>query len=104
MAMEQPACRCPRWLQKAFAVFLVMLCTTLGAFLTVYPWMPCEPGFPCWDNNYVLNLLTGWSHIWKSPYFRGAISGLGLVNIYVALLEAVELRRFAPSEENQVSS
>lgn len=98
-AMEQPANKRHRWHHKAFAVFLVMLCTVLGVFLTLYPWMPCEPGFPCWDNNSVVNLLAHWSHIWKSPYFRGAVSGLGLVNIYVALLEAVELRRFAQDEE-----
>ncbi len=89
---------------KAFAVSLVMLCTVLGVFLAIYPWMPCEPGFPCWDDNYVVNLLAHWSHIWKSPYFRGAISGLGLVNIYVALLEAVELRRFSQHEEDKVPS
>jgi hypothetical protein len=25
--------------------------------------------------------------IWMSPYFRGALSGLGLVNIYVGVAE-----------------
>ncbi|MCX6620186.1 MAG: hypothetical protein NTY38_03745 [Acidobacteria bacterium] len=82
------------WRHKVSAVMLVIFCTLLGIFLVIYPWMPCEPGFPCWDDNFLVNLLPHWAHIWKSPYFRGAISGLGLVNIYVALLEAVELKRF----------
>jgi hypothetical protein len=30
-----------------------------------------------------------------NPYFRGSISGLGLVNIFVAFLEIIRLRRFA---------
>jgi hypothetical protein len=31
--------------------------------------------------------------MWVSPYFRGAISGLGVVNIYISLLEVVSMRR-----------
>ncbi|MCC7497503.1 MAG: hypothetical protein IT160_08000 [Bryobacterales bacterium] len=98
--METPANARYPWRRKALAVFLVALCAMVGVFLTVYPWMPCEPGFPCWDNNRAVNLLPRWSQIWKSPYFRGAVSGLGLVNIYVALLEAVGLRRFSQDEDD----
>ena len=76
-----------------------MFCTSLGVFLLLYPWLPCEPGFPCWDTNYLVNLWPRWADIFKSSHFRGAISGLGLVNIYVALLEAVELRRFSHNDK-----
>ena len=36
---------------------------------------------------------------WDDPYFRGAITGLGFVNIYIALLEAGRLiRRSTPRQ------
>jgi hypothetical protein len=31
--------------------------------------------------------------IWENAYFRGALSGLGLVNIYISLGEVFRLRR-----------
>ena len=31
--------------------------------------------------------------VWDSSYFRGALSGLGLVNIYISLAEVFRLRR-----------
>jgi hypothetical protein len=30
-----------------------------------------------------------------NPYFRGAVSGVGVINIYLSVLEAFRLRRFA---------
>jgi hypothetical protein len=32
---------------------------------------------------------------WFNAYVRGAVSGLGIVNVYIALLEIFRLRRFA---------
>jgi hypothetical protein len=93
--MQQTRSAKHAWYHKASAVLMVIFCTLLGIFLVIYPWVPCEPGFPCWDGNYIVNLLPHWAHIWKSPHFRGAVTGLGLVNVYVALLEAIELKRFS---------
>jgi hypothetical protein len=31
--------------------------------------------------------------VWDSPYFRGALSGLGVVNIYISLAEVFRFRR-----------
>jgi hypothetical protein len=31
--------------------------------------------------------------IWMSPYFRGVVSGLGLLNIFVALTETLKQLR-----------
>jgi hypothetical protein len=45
-----------------------------------------------------LDFAQRWRSIWLSPYFRGAVSGLGLLNIIIALGEVFGLRRFSPTE------
>jgi hypothetical protein len=32
---------------------------------------------------------------WDNAYLRGAVSGLGIVNVYISLVEIFRLRRFA---------
>jgi len=34
--------------------------------------------------------------VWDSAYFRGAVSGLGLINIYIALAEIARFKRPRP--------
>ena len=69
------------WFAKLGWLAWIILCFELGAFLLVYPWMDS------WQENGI----QGWLHLsevtWLNPYFRGALSGLGLVNIYVSLVE-----------------
>ena len=75
--------RTPRLLRVCFAIFTF----EIGLFLTVFPWV----------DNWSLNYFSGWipalETVWDDPYFRGAITGLGLVNIYVACAEVVRLFR-----------
>jgi hypothetical protein len=58
----------------------------VGAFLTVFPWTPQ------WDGNSVAALIPVLRDLWSSSYFRGALSGLGLLNIYISLGEVARLR------------
>jgi hypothetical protein len=48
-----------------------------------------------WDLNYFARLPFWAENVWISPYFRGAISGIGLVNIYISFVEVFRLRRFS---------
>ena len=41
-----------------------------------------------------LALLRG---VWLNGYFRGAVSGLGVLDLWIALGEVFRLRRFSPS-------
>ena len=43
--------------------------------------------------NSILTLLPGLSDFWTSSYFRGALSGLGVLNIYISIGELLRLRR-----------
>jgi len=80
-----------RWYHKLAGLFAVIFCFELGVFLLVFPWASE------WDLNYFSSLPLWASSIWASPYFRGAISGLGVLNIYVSFIEVFRLRRFSAS-------
>jgi hypothetical protein len=78
------------WLQRIASVLLVVFCLELGLFLLIYPWTDG------WSGNYFswigpLRLQPSWHEIWINRYLRGAVSGLGLVNIWVAVAEALRM-------------
>ena len=77
-----------RWHDKLLALLGVIFCFELGVFLLVFPWATE------WDVNYFPRLPLWLRDVWVSPYFRGAVSGLGLVNIYISFVEVFRLRRF----------
>ncbi len=78
-----------RWYHKTAGLMAVIFCFELGVFLLVFPWAS-----DC-DLNYFSSLPI-WAHgLWASPYFRGAVSGLGLLDIYISVVEVFRLRRFS---------
>jgi hypothetical protein len=78
-----------RWYHKFFAVVLATACLIVGSVLLVFPWTPS------WEHNYfgsVTPFLRSW---WSNFYLRGAVSGIGMVNLYISLVEVVRLKRFS---------
>jgi hypothetical protein len=61
---------------SVFSSFLV------GLVLVVAPWTPL------WDTNYLLQPHPLLRSLLLNTFTRGAITGLGLVNLMLALLEA----------------
>ena len=53
----------------------------MGLLLVLVPWSAF------WDRNYFASLLPVVGDAIKSPYARGAVSGLGLINIVAGLAE-----------------
>jgi hypothetical protein len=78
-----------RWYHKLSAAVLIALCVEIGLFLVVFPWT----GY--WENNYFSSVSPQWRRYWMNPYWRGAVSGLGVANLFLALAEIFRLRRFA---------
>ncbi len=76
-----------RWYHKLVAVLFATLCLELGFFLLVFPWTSYATDFAAFRPE--------WRPYWYNPYIRGAISGLGVVNLYIAFVEILRLRRFA---------
>jgi hypothetical protein len=75
------------WYHKLGIFLFIIVCFEVGAFLTVFPWTSQ------WDTNSVASLFPWLRDLWASSYFRGALSGLGLLNIYISLGEVSRLRR-----------
>lgn len=72
-----------RWHRRVLGFCLVVFAFELGLFLIIFPWQNS------WDLSWIPMHSATFSQIWMSRYFRGALSGLGLLNIYVALAELV---------------
>ena len=75
------------WAHKLGIILFVIVCFEVGVFLLVFPWTQQ------WDGNSLASLLPGLRDYWTSSYFRGAWSGLGLLNIYISIGELMRLRR-----------
>jgi hypothetical protein len=78
-----------RWYHKLTGILFVVLCFEIGLFLLFFPWSDL------WRPNLLGNWSPEWGMLWMNFYFRGAISGLGLINIFISITEAFGLRRFA---------
>jgi hypothetical protein len=76
----------PQRRAKLVGLLLAILCFEMGIFLIAFPWSSY------WGSNFFSWLTPEWRLVWISPYFRGAISGLGLINLYLALHEVVRLQ------------
>jgi hypothetical protein len=75
--------RFTRWHHRILAFCFVIFAFELGLFLLVFPWLRS------WDLNWVPVHSPKFAAVWMSRYFRGALSGLGLLNIYIALVEFI---------------
>lgn len=89
-APPPPAPR-PRWTERAAAVLFALLCLEVGLFLLVYPWTGS------WNWNMFIAGNPRWAPVLQSDQFRGAVSGLGILNIFIGVGEAFRLRRFSGS-------
>jgi hypothetical protein len=75
------------WAHKLGVILFVIVCFEVGVFLLVFPWTQQ------WDGNSLASLLPGLRDYWTSSYFRGAWSGLGVLNICISIGELLRLRR-----------
>jgi hypothetical protein len=66
-------------------VFSILSSVLVGMVLVMAPWTTL------WDANYLLQPHPGLRVLLLSPVARGAVSGLGLVNILLALHETRQL-------------
>jgi hypothetical protein len=57
----------------------------IGGVLLIAPWSRF------WERNYFLELLPQLEPLLTSPYVRGAVSGLGVVNLAAGIVELAAL-------------
>lgn len=64
-----------------------------GLVLLILPWS----GF--WDRNLLLEWSGALYELTRSGYVRGAVSGLGIVNLWVGIVEVFEAWQPVPDED-----
>ncbi|MEW6131421.1 MAG: hypothetical protein AB1757_30615 [Acidobacteriota bacterium] len=78
---------------KLTIIFFILICFEIGLLLTILPWL----GYPNWGENYLLFLLAdklpGVSKFMASGFVRGAVSGLGLLNIWIGVMEIINFNK-----------
>ena len=89
---EQPASgsrTAPVWLQRLSLFVLVLFCVYLGVLVMVLPWWA-----RIWDHNAFIQARPMLAKILHNGAVRGIISGLGLLDIWVGISEAVNYRDY----------
>lgn len=77
--------------EKLTVIFFIILCLLLGFYLILSPW---DTLFGNWGDNYLLVSVSdsaGFPILHRtvtSNWFRGAVTGLGVLNIVIAFWEA----------------
>ena len=84
MPVANPA---PIWLQRVSLFILVLFCVYLGVIVTVIPWWK-----DVWDKNIFFTTHPQLWAILRLGPVRGVISGLGLLDIWIGVSEAVNYR------------
>ena len=86
--MSDPA---PIWAQRVSLFILVTFCVQLGFIVTILPWWHAV-----WDfNGFFLSHPRLWAVMRLGPV-RGIISGLGLIDIWIGISEAIHYRDHRP--------
>ena len=83
---EAKVSRTTIWLHRLSLVIFVIFCIELGMLLTVLPWTRI------WTENSLLAAHPGWRALVQDNFVRGIITGIGLVDVWIGIWEAVHYR------------
>lgn len=96
---------------KLSVIFYIILCLEIGIALTVAPWWPQGMwGFGDWGNNYFLLYAAQKTGIHSlqavvaSGWMRGAVSGIGLLNLGIAIWEIFHFKQTVTALRNQIAT
>ncbi|HVG19612.1 MAG TPA: hypothetical protein VNI02_11205 [Blastocatellia bacterium] len=82
---------------KLTIIFFILICFEIGVLLIILPWVPN----PSWGENYLLVIAADnlrWPSLAmaiKSGYVRGAVTGLGVLNILLGVWEIINFKKTA---------
>jgi len=79
--------RIPRWLERIEMLLRVMLRMYIGLAVCYAPWSPAF-----WDQNPLFLQYPTLSNIAANGAVRGIVSGLGLLNLWIALQDILGRR------------
>jgi hypothetical protein len=84
---EQSPHHVPRWLERVELFLRVMLRMYIGLAICYAPW-----SHTFWDQNPIFQAYPGLSSFAASGAVRGLVSGLGLLNLWIAFQDAIRHR------------
>jgi hypothetical protein len=93
--------------RRTWRMLFALFAIEIGLLLAVYPWMDA------WNLNHLpayletrfgLGFGSSLEDFWDDPYFRGAVTGLGLVNVWVGLREVANAFFGRSSRSNSINS
>ena len=76
----------PIWMNRAMLVIWVVFCVELGLFLAVLPWLTI------WTSNALVITRPALHEFLGYDFVRGAVSGLGLLNVFIGIWDAAHYR------------
>ena len=76
--------RLPRWLERSELFLRVMLQMYIGLAVCLAPWFRIF-----WDQNPIFLQFPTFAHYAANGAVRGLVSGLGLLNLWIAFLDAI---------------
>jgi len=76
-----------RWQGRVLTICFAIFAFEVGLFLVIFPWQDS------WSLNYFQGLSPNFENLWDEPSFKGLVTGLGFVNIYIAILQVARLFR-----------
>jgi hypothetical protein len=77
----------PIWLQRLSLFVLVLFCVYLGVLVMILPWWT-----RVWDRNLFIQSRPALAAVLRNGAVRGLISGLGLLDIWIGVSEAIHYR------------
>jgi hypothetical protein len=69
------------------SILYILYSLEVGIFLIFLPW------FDFWEYNYFVFRFPGLRPFINSPYLKGAVLGLGIVNLIIGFQEILRLRK-----------
>jgi len=79
----------PVWLQRLSLFVLVLFCVYLGVLVMILPWWT-----RIWDRNEFILARPWLAAVLHNGAVRGIVSGLGLLDIWIGISEAVHYRDY----------
>ena len=79
----------PIWLQRMSLIVFALFCFYIGVRLTMLPWSPRY-----WDHNAWLLAHPALQTILGKGWFRGLVSGIGMLDIWIGVSELLHYRDY----------
>jgi hypothetical protein len=96
---------------KVSVIFYIILCLEIGIVLTLLPWIPQDTlGLSDWGNNYFLLFaarktgLHAIQTVVASGWIRGAVTGVGLLNIGIGFWEILHFGQTVRTLQESIES